>query len=463
MNKIATSPATLSSAVAGLAGTAGRAATASNAAAAGSASFMQLLRDSSQPAMPPAAPAPAPVPAAQTSTPTPQAAAPAPGRDARPAPGTEHNAEDGRHTMPARLPGNTPAKASSAEASKAAKAAGSAGDKSAATGSAKTSARGDADDAGTASTRCEDTGELTQDGDDNTTAASDAGQLAAQAAAGNPQAPAASAPGLLLAEQRPAASLARAGNNQDHMTAASESDDAEATQRLGAAPQSDSTPLMDKSSASPGSKPALAEQVLAIVSGRAEAGAKLGSSTGAAASEFAGALQAAQGASSAKLERSSAQGIAAPREYSIDAPLYSDDFAPQMSARLSLAAADGVQQALLNLNPAEMGPVQVQIVLDGQQAQISFVSDQPDTRAVLERSLPELAAALRDNGMTLSGGGVFSQSQQGQARQEGRNADAGSRAILGGGSRPDDSVQPLMAALPTPATRGSRGVLDLFA
>ncbi len=71
-----------------------------------------------------------------------------------------------------------------------------------------------------------------------------------------------------------------------------------------------------------------------------------------------------------------------------------------------MLARDGVQHAQVRLNPPELGPISVQIALDGQQAQIHFGCDSAQTRSLVEASLPTLAAALRESGLTLSGGGV---------------------------------------------------------
>lgn len=190
------------------------------------------------------------------------------------------------------------------------------------------------------------------------------------------------------------------------------------------------------------------------------------------------ALQAVKGAGPARGEGASVEGLlsasasnpgAAPTQAAPDTPtltlaqpLYEAGFAPELAARVSLLAADGVQEAQLHLNPADMGPVAVQIVVDGQQAQVSFHAEHADTRAVLEQSMPDLAAALRDAGLTLSGGGVFQQtreqSQDAQQRQaDGSSSDRRSSRIGGG----DDGGPALTRAAPLP--RASRGVLDLYA
>ncbi len=200
----------------------------------------------------------------------------------------------------------------------------------------------------------------------------------------------------------------------------------------------------------------------AAASGNAGKGAAAIESGRGAPGSFAGVLQQAQ--AGVVQDKAAANGPAGAR-YELHAPVHSPGFAPEMAARLSVAAADGIQQAQLHLNPAEMGPVQVQIVLDGQQAQVSFVAEQADTRAALEKSLPELAGALREQGLTLSGGGVFSQQQQTASGQPGQAESQAGRPGARWASAPmgdtvsDDAVA---AAARAPVTR-ARGVLDLFA
>ena len=104
-----------------------------------------------------------------------------------------------------------------------------------------------------------------------------------------------------------------------------------------------------------------------------------------------------------------ALALAAPVMVALAAPVNAPEFAQQLGLRLSVLARDGVQQAELHLNPAEMGPVSVQIVIDGTQARIDFGADVAATRHAIEAGLPELASALHDAGFTLAGGGVSSQ------------------------------------------------------
>ncbi|MBB3196517.1 flagellar hook-length control protein FliK [Roseateles terrae] len=142
-------------------------------------------------------------------------------------------------------------------------------------------------------------------------------------------------------------------------------------------------------------------------------------------------------------------------------PLDSPDFAPELSASVSLLIQDGVHEAQLQLNPADMGPVAIQIQLDGQQAQVNFHAAQAETRDVLMRSMPDLAAALQNQGITLSGGGVFAQTQSGNG-QDGRGSDRdgdGRRGGLGGKGGDDG----LTSVARSERRTAPRGLVDLYA
>ncbi len=154
-------------------------------------------------------------------------------------------------------------------------------------------------------------------------------------------------------------------------------------------------------------------------------------------------------------------GVPTPGVAQVQAPVHSQAFAPEVGARVSLLAADGVQQAELQLNPADMGPVAVQIVIDGSQAQVSFHAAQAETRQALQQSLPDLAAALQGQGLTLSGGGVFQQAPR-DADPGAGGTDTGGGDAQGSGGGGSARVGTAGATAAT-AARRSVGLLDTFA
>jgi flagellar hook-length control protein FliK len=139
----------------------------------------------------------------------------------------------------------------------------------------------------------------------------------------------------------------------------------------------------------------------------------------------------------------------------------SADFAPQLGAQLSTFVRDGVHHAQLELNPADMGPLTLQIQLDGNTATVNLSAENALTREALEKAMPVLAGSLREAGLTLSGGGVFEQARQpGQqgAQDPSQNTSTGAR-----GSQNNDppNNEGRMTLPPLPPRR--RGVVDLMA
>lgn len=149
----------------------------------------------------------------------------------------------------------------------------------------------------------------------------------------------------------------------------------------------------------------------------------------------------------------------APAEARIAATPGSADFATQLGVQLSTFVREGIQHARLELHPTELGPVTVQIQLDGNAAQVNLSAEQAPTRAALEQALPQLAGSLREAGLTLTGGGVFEQPRQPQAegRGDGSTRDGGTpRSERDSAGRESVTTQPLAAPR-------RRGVVDLVA
>lgn len=139
-------------------------------------------------------------------------------------------------------------------------------------------------------------------------------------------------------------------------------------------------------------------------------------------------------------------------EAHLSAPPGSPDFGPQLGAQITTFVRDGLEHARLQLNPANMGPVLVQIQLDGQTAQVHLSAEHASTRQALEDAMPQLASQLREAGLTLSGGGVSEQAQQG------RQAPSPTPPDQAPSAEPTEAV-----ALQTRPAAARRGVVDLVA
>ncbi|HSW24847.1 MAG TPA: flagellar hook-length control protein FliK [Burkholderiaceae bacterium] len=141
----------------------------------------------------------------------------------------------------------------------------------------------------------------------------------------------------------------------------------------------------------------------------------------------------------------------------LQAAIHEPGFGAALGTQVSLWVREGVHEARLQLHPAELGPVTVQIALEGQAARVDFTAAVAATRESIEQSLPALAAALRESGFTLTGGGVSSHAGQGGA--DGRRERAGTDH--GNPSRADvDTDTGHAVAIPQ---RWTRSLLDVYA
>lgn len=148
-----------------------------------------------------------------------------------------------------------------------------------------------------------------------------------------------------------------------------------------------------------------------------------------------------------------------PAQATLAPPPGSAAFPAALGAQLSTWLKDGVQYATLELNPQDMGPIDVRIALRDGQAQVELGADVAVTRQILAEALPALADALGDVGLSLSGGSVSD-----QTGQQGRPGDAEAQRAFGlpGWLAPTRDGEADASAAVEPA-RQPRGLVDLVA
>ncbi|WP_081961482.1 flagellar hook-length control protein FliK [Aquabacterium sp. NJ1] len=180
-------------------------------------------------------------------------------------------------------------------------------------------------------------------------------------------------------------------------------------------------------------------------------------------------LVAGGGIKGAGFGTSEAGNVARHESATLSTPLDSPDFAQALADKVSMwvgsAKDDGSMTAELHLNPADMGPINVKISLDGQTAQVDFAAAALETRKAIEASLPMLSSALSDVGLNMTGGDVSSQTSQQQFDQNFAQAQGGNGRGTGASGRDDadTGVEPAsMRAVAAPRP-GRLGGLDLYA
>jgi flagellar hook-length control protein FliK len=145
----------------------------------------------------------------------------------------------------------------------------------------------------------------------------------------------------------------------------------------------------------------------------------------------------------------------APVQANVSTPFAETGFQQALGYQVSLLARDGIGQAELHLNPADMGPVSVQITMTGDQARVDFGADLAQTRQALEAGWAELASSLKDAGFTLSGGGVSDHARERQAQQ----GQAASQSFGGRSARESGEA----AVVAPVVTRRVNGAVDVYA
>jgi flagellar hook-length control protein FliK len=101
---------------------------------------------------------------------------------------------------------------------------------------------------------------------------------------------------------------------------------------------------------------------------------------------------------------------AAPVAARISTPVHDNRWADAIAHRLVMMARDGESTASLKLVPVDLGPLDIQISVKDGEANVHFGAAHPETRQVLEASLPRLREMLSAQGLQLNNASVSHQS-----------------------------------------------------
>jgi flagellar hook-length control protein FliK len=85
---------------------------------------------------------------------------------------------------------------------------------------------------------------------------------------------------------------------------------------------------------------------------------------------------------------------------SVHADVDSADFPQGVADKVSLAVENGWSSAKLSVNPPQLGPIELQIAVQGAHAQIAMSTHSAVTREALESSAPKLREMLTAQGFT---------------------------------------------------------------
>ncbi|MEH6358786.1 MAG: flagellar hook-length control protein FliK [Pseudomonadales bacterium] len=141
---------------------------------------------------------------------------------------------------------------------------------------------------------------------------------------------------------------------------------------------------------------------------------------------------------------------------SVQTPVNSADWGQAVSQRIMWLVNRGISSAELQLNPRDLGPVEVRINVSGEQTTVQFTSPQPAVREALESSVVRLREMMESSGLDLADVNVSDQSLSEQAQSDSRGSS--------GNSSGDDNSD-IEASLETQVTQRieSDGMVDFYA
>lgn len=144
----------------------------------------------------------------------------------------------------------------------------------------------------------------------------------------------------------------------------------------------------------------------------------------------------------------------------IDTPLQNPNWGKSFGEGVVWMAKNDQQSAQININPPQLGPLQITLHLNGDQASAVFASPHAEVRQAIQDAMPQLRDMLAASGINLGQADVGSQGstagREFAAQQGNQNRSGDENAILS----PDTQFADKSPG--QPILRG-RGLVDLFA
>jgi len=123
-------------------------------------------------------------------------------------------------------------------------------------------------------------------------------------------------------------------------------------------------------------------------------------------------------------------------------------------------AKNDQQSAQITINPPQLGPIQISLNMNGDQATLAFASPHAEVRHAIESALPQLKEMLLSSGINLGQSNIGANLGQQQPENPFRQAD-------GARSRDETAILPASEKVTSsgtnPLLNRGRGLVDLFA
>jgi flagellar hook-length control protein FliK len=134
----------------------------------------------------------------------------------------------------------------------------------------------------------------------------------------------------------------------------------------------------------------------------------------------------------------------------VHTPVGAQGWSEEIGSRLTMMVEQGKHTASLRLSPEHLGPLEIQISMQDDQASVYFGAANADTRAALENALPKLREMFASQGLSLADAGVHREPPRQQPNPSAPASSSGSFAADSG----EQSVSAVQVKL---------GLLDAYA
>lgn len=147
-------------------------------------------------------------------------------------------------------------------------------------------------------------------------------------------------------------------------------------------------------------------------------------------------------------------------QLTLNTPLHAEAWPQQFGEKIIWLAKNDQQTAQININPPQLGPVQITLNLNGDHATALFSSQNAEVRQAIEASMPQLKEMLSAAGISLGdtnvGANLAQQNQNNPFLAPNRNQSMAENAILpANDNTPNTGLAQVL--------HKGRGLVDLFA
>lgn len=127
------------------------------------------------------------------------------------------------------------------------------------------------------------------------------------------------------------------------------------------------------------------------------------------------------------------------------------EFPAKFTQQVAFIVGRGLQQAMIRLDPPELGRIEVKIQKEDERVQVQVVTQSPQARELVERNIHQLKELFAEQGMQLTDADI----QHNDSGQSNEQAQANDQRMLGDDGEADGPEMPI--------TRVSQQLLDTYA